>query len=238
MSEVHHTTAFVAPLDNGSDMSRPLDAIVICGPSGVGKGTMLGRLFSQYPDRFAFSVSHTTRAARPNEVDGREYHFVSRETILAMRDNDEFLELCEVHGNYYGTSVQAVKAVQGNGRTCVIEIDVQGAQKLAARAVKARIPLGNNTNKLNSTTTVLNATYFFITAPKKELRKRIIGRGCDGEDLLQRRLATAETEYAFQQRHPEFFSVVVVNDILDEAYGRLLEGINLVFGNHHMPALE
>lgn len=204
--------------------NKPLNAIVICGPSGVGKGTLLKRLFGDFADRFAYSVSHTTRAPRPGEENGREYHFIDKESILRMRDNNEFLELCEVHGNYYGTSVQAVKAVQQQGRTCVIEIDVKGAQKLADRAAN-----GDSS---------LNATYFFITAPKEELRKRIMGRGCDDDECLQKRLATAETEYAFLTGHPDFFSAVIVNDELDAAYGRLVKSINDVFAQHHMPLLE
>lgn len=206
--------------------NKPLNAIVVCGPSGVGKGTLLKRLFGDFAGRFAYSVSHTTRAPRPGEVDGREYHFVSKETILRMRDNNEFLELCEVHGNFYGTSVAAVRAVQRDDKICMIEIDVKGAQKLANQAAN-----GDSS---------LNATYFFITAPKEELRKRITGRGdADSEsEQLQKRLATAETEFLFLEEHPDFFSAVIVNDVLDAAYERLVKSINDVLARHHMPLLE
>lgn len=129
-------------------MNKALNAIVVCGPSGVGKGTLLKKLLSDYPDRFAYSVSHTTRQPRDGEVDGKDYYFVTRQTILKMFENNEFLQLCDVHGNLYGTSVAAVRVVQRMGKTCLLEIDVKGAQKLRSRAD------GD-----------LNMAYFFITAP-------------------------------------------------------------------------
>lgn len=202
-------------------MNKPLNALVVCGPSGVGKGTLLGRLFREYPHRFAYSVSHTTRKPRTGEENGREYHFTDRESILKMRDNNEFLELCDVHGNFYGTSVAAVHAVQQEGKVCVIEIDVKGAQKLASR---------NDDS--------LNAAYFFITAPKEELRRRILGRGADDEEMLQRRLVTAEAEYKFLEEHPDFFSTTLVNDELEAAYARLVAAIDEQFQKHGMPKLS
>ena len=202
-------------------LNKPLNAIVVCGPSGVGKGTLLGRLFREYPKTFAYSVSHTTRKPRVGEQNGREYHFVDRDEILRMRDNNEFLELCDVHGNFYGTSVAAVRDVQKQGRICVIEIDVKGAQKLYNRNDDA-----------------LNCVYFFIPAPKEELRKRILGRGADDEAMLQRRLETAESEYKFLEDHPGFFAATIVNDVLDEAYGRLVDAVNDQLEQHHMKPLS
>ncbi|KAG5494299.1 hypothetical protein GH5_02310 [Leishmania sp. Ghana 2012 LV757] len=201
-------------------MNKPLNALVVCGPSGVGKGTLLGRLLREYPNRFAYSVSHTTRKPRQGEVDGREYHFTDRESILKMRDNNEFLELCDVHGNFYGTSVAAVHAVQKQGKVCIIEIDVKGAQKLFGR-----------------TDSALNAVYFFIMAPKDELRKRIIKRGADDEAMLQRRLETAESEYKFLEEHPDFFSVLLVNDELETAYAGLVAAIDDQLVKHNMEKL-
>ncbi|CBZ29910.1 putative guanylate kinase [Leishmania mexicana MHOM/GT/2001/U1103] len=201
-------------------MSKPLNALVVCGPSGVGKGTLLGRLLREYPNRFAYSVSHTTRQPRQGEVNGREYHFTDRESILKMRDNNEFLELCDVHGNFYGTSVAAVHAVQKEGKVCIIEIDVKGAQKL-----------------FNRTDNALNAVYFFITAPREELRKRIMKRGADDETMLQRRLETAESEYKFVDENPDFFSVLLVNDELEAAYAGLLAAIDDQLVKHNMEKL-
>lgn len=200
--------------------NKVLDAIVFCGPSGVGKGTLLKKLFADFPDRFAYSISHTTRNPREGEVNGREYHFTDKANILTMNSNNEFLELCDVHGNYYGTSVGAVKTVQESGKICIIEIDVKGAQKLHHRPDSS-----------------LNAAYFFITAPVEELRKRIEGRGADSEECIQRRLATAEAEYQFLKSNPEFFSALIVNDELDAAYRRLLLVINGVLSQHRMVPL-
>ncbi|KAG5469382.1 hypothetical protein LSCM1_02599 [Leishmania martiniquensis] len=202
-------------------MMKPLNALVVCGPSGVGKGTLLGRLLREYPNRFAYSVSHTTRKPRHGEVDGREYHFTDRDSILKMLDNNEFLELCDVHGNFYGTSVVAVHAVQKQGKVCIIEIDVKGAQKLFHR-----------------TDSALNAVYFFITAPKDELRRRIMKRGADDEAMLQRRLETAESEYKFLEEHPDFFSVILVNDELETAYSDLVAAINDQLAKHNMEKLS
>ncbi|KPA76658.1 putative Guanylate kinase [Leptomonas pyrrhocoris] len=202
-------------------LNKPLNAIVVCGPSGVGKGTLLGRLFRDYPNSFAYSVSHTTRQPRMGEVNGREYHFTDRSEIIKMRDNNEFLELCDVHGNFYGTSVAAVQDVQKQGKICVIEIDVKGAQKLYNRNDDA-----------------LNCVYLFITAPKAELRKRILGRGADDEKMLQRRLETAEAEFKFLEEHPDFFAATIVNDVLDEAYGRLVDAVNEQLELHNMNTLS
>lgn len=204
-----------------SEAVRPLDAFVVCGPSGVGKGTLLGKLFKDYGDRFAFSVSHTTRAPRAGEQNGREYHFAEREAVVKMRDNNEFLELCEVHGNLYGTSVAAVKAVREEGKVCMIEIDVQGAQKLRSRPDHA-----------------VNAAYLFVTAPIEEIEKRIRGRGADNDETIHRRLETAKSEYKFLEANPTFFSAVVVNDDLNGAYGRLVDALNAEFAKHNMPLLE
>lgn len=202
-------------------MLRQLDAITVCGPSGVGKGTLLGRLFKNYPDRFGYSVSHTSRALREGERDGREYHFVDRTTMEQMRDNNEFLELCEVHGNLYGTSLKAVEAVRNTGKICVFEVDVKGAQKIRAKH------------------DVLNTLFVFITPPSiEDLRERIRKRGAETEEVLQRRLCTAHDELQFVKENADFFSHIIVNNNLDTAYEELLRVFNEEFIKHNMPALE
>eukprot|EP00796_Vickermania_ingenoplastis_P004467 gene4467-3262_t len=199
-------------------MPNPLQAIVVCGPSGVGKGTLLKRLLGDYADRFAFSVSHTTRAPRPTERDGVDYHFVDEPTIFKMRDQKKFLELCCVHGKYYGTSVAAVQAVEQMGKICILEVDVNGAQ-----CVK-KLP------------EPLRASYIFITAPFEELRKRIIARGSYNEDDLQRRLNTAQAELDFVHNNETFFDCTLENIDVDGAY-RGLVGFAVYarvgFGSYH-----
>ena len=99
--------------------------VVVCGPSGVGKGTLLNRLMAEHPEAFGFSVSHTTRQPRPGEVDGVHYHFVQKEDMEAGIQRGEFVEYAHVHSNMYGTSVKGVEDVRAAGKTCLLDIDVQ-----------------------------------------------------------------------------------------------------------------
>lgn len=184
--------------------TKKLDAIVISGPSGVGKGTLITRLRAAYPNAFGFSVSHTTRQPRAGEVDGRDYHFTSKEVMTAMIENGEFLESCNVHGNMYGTSKAALSAVRSEGRVAIIEMDVQGAQKLKTQQ-------GD-----------LNFHYMFITAPMDELERRIIKRGADNEEKTKVRLETARKEFEFLQQNPMFFDTVLQNDDIDSSLKRLV----------------
>jgi hypothetical protein len=111
----------------GLSQSRPAapTPVVIAGPSGVGKGTLIGKLLQAFPGAFGFSVSHTTRAPRPGEVDGKDYHFTTLPLMEAAIARGEFLEHAKVHGNYYGTSFAAVKDVAGAGKICLLDIDIQ-----------------------------------------------------------------------------------------------------------------
>ncbi|CCW63113.1 unnamed protein product, partial [Phytomonas sp. EM1] len=204
------------------ESNKFLDAIVLCGPSGVGKGTLLNRLLSDYKDRFAFSISHTTRGIREGEVDGRHYHFVPVEVMKEMERRGEFLEMCEVHGNFYGTSIAAVQAARKDGKVCIIEIDVKGAMKLHAREQDGSI----------------TARYLFLTAPMEVLRDRLLLRGTESEALRQRRLETAKFELDFLEANPDLFSAVVVNDDLNMAYTRLVQSINAIFSQFRIAPLD
>src|SRR6185312_10097142 len=115
---------------------RPL---IVCGPSGVGKGTLLTRLLKEYPHVFAKSVSHTTRAERPGEINGQHYHFTHVDTLLQGVKDGKFIEHANVHGNYYGTSIDSVKRVMESGKICLLEIDIQGVE--AVRKQQALNPL-------------------------------------------------------------------------------------------------
>jgi len=177
------------------DFIRPL---VVSGPSGVGKGTLIKRLFVDFPDKFAFSVSHTTRPPRTGECDGREYHFVTTQSFTNLRANGGFIESAEFSGNLYGTSKQAVRDVAQTGRRCILDIEAQGI-----RQVK---------------TTDLNPVYLFISPPSMSaLRARLRGRGSDAEAAIQKRLAIClkEIEYA---KEPNAHDIVIINDDLDIAY--------------------
>lgn len=103
--------------------------IVISGPSGSGKSTLLKRLLEKYPDRFGFSVSHTTRAPREGEKDGREYNFTDKEAFLKLVDEGGFIEHAQFGSNLYGTSVKAVEDVAEQGRVCILDIEMEVSQQ-------------------------------------------------------------------------------------------------------------
>ncbi len=105
-----------------SPLAMAAKPLVLCGPSGVGKSTLVARLTKEFPDAFGFSVSHTTRKPREGEKDGVNYHYVSREDMQKAIDNDEFIETAEFSGNMYGTSKAAVKTVMDQGRICILDI--------------------------------------------------------------------------------------------------------------------
>ena len=187
-----------------------LDAVIICGPSGVGKGTLIQKLLKEFPDNFGFSVSHTTRAPRAGEENGVHYHFTDREIMQKQIDQGEFLEVCEVHNNMYGTSKSSLGAVRASGKVGIIEVDVQGAQKLKKQQ-------GN-----------LNFYYMFITAPSmEELEKRIVGRGSDTPEKVQIRLETAKNELAFVDANESFFDKVLKNDNLEATYVKFVKLLKL-----------
>lgn len=167
--------------------------LVVSAPSGAGKSTILREVLAQTP-ALAFSVSHTTRAPRPGERDGVDYHFVSRETFLTMREAGAFLESAEVHGNGYGTGRQGVEAALASGVDIILDIDVQGA-----RQVRQAMP---------------EALTVFIVPPSwEELERRLRGRGTESEDKVRLRLANARQEV----EEAPLYNFVVVNDRLDEA---------------------
>ena len=187
------------------DMSK-LRPVVMCGPSGVGKGTLINRLMADFPGRFGFSVSHTTRAPRPGEEDGVHYNFVEKADMEADIAAGKFLEYAHVHENIYGTSLAAVEAVAEKGRVCVLDIDVQGAEIVKKSS--------------------LDAVFVFVSPPSmEELEARLRGRGTEKEESIQKRLANAAGEMA-KTKVEGFFHAVIVNDDLDRAYGELKTAID------------
>ncbi|KAG8930114.1 hypothetical protein FRC02_004598 [Tulasnella sp. 418] len=179
--------------------------VVLSGPSGVGKSTLLKKLFAEYPGAFQFSVSHTTRSPRPGEINGSAYHFVDRADFLALVSRGGFIEWTEYNGNCYGTSVMAVEeCLKDENARCLLDIDSEGVKSLKA------LPH-------------LNPTLIFIAPPSAEaLKSRLGGRGTDTEESIQGRLniALREIEYAKSGA----YDCTVVNDDVERAY-EVLKGI-------------
>jgi guanylate kinase len=160
----------------------------------------LKKLFAEFPDKFGFSVSNTTRKPRPGEVDTKDYHFVSVDEFKKLIDENAFIEWAQFSGNYYGTTVKAVEDVAKLGRTCILDIDMQGVKSV------------KETN--------LNARFLFLSPPSIDtLRQRLEGRGTETQDSLEKRIAaaSAEMEYAQTGAHDQ----IIVNDDLEKAYTEL-----------------
>ncbi len=180
---------------------------VISGPSGAGKGTLVARVRAERPG-LGLTVSATTRAPRPGEVDGENYHFLDKDTFARLVDEGAFVEWAHVHGNCYGTLVSEVERNLDAGASLILEIDVQGAL-----AVKERFA---------------DAVLIFIKPPSAaELRSRLIGRGTETPETIELRLANAERELALADQYDE----VVVNDDLDTATAELSAIISRYEGN-------
>jgi guanylate kinase len=166
---------------------------VVAAPSGAGKTSLVKALMEREP-RIQFSVSYTTRKPRPNEIPGRDYHFVSAERFQEMIANHEFLEHATVFDNCYGTGVHTVREALSNGEQLLLEIDWQGA-----RQVRARLP---------------EACSIFILPPSRDaLELRLKGRSTDSNEVIQRRLQDAAQDLG----HWTEFDYVVINDRFEQA---------------------
>ena len=167
---------------------------MIAGPSGVGKGTVVRRLLTRDPDRLALSVSVTTRAPRPDEIDGVHYRFVSDADFDRMIRDDELLEWAEIVGHRSGTPRDAVERLLAQGKDVILEIDVQGAEQ-----IRDRIP---------------GAVLIFLAPPTlDELERRLRGRGSESEGSIRRRLELATSELT----EASWFRASVTNDDVDRA---------------------
>ena len=166
---------------------------IVSAPSGAGKTSLL-KVLLENADSIGVSVSHTTRAMRPGEQNGRHYHFVDENTFRQMITQGDFLEHARVFDHYYGTSQAAVMTLLASGQDVILEIDWQGARQIRERFA--------------------DAVGIFILPPSKTaLRERLTGRGQDDEAIIARRMQDAETEMS----HYAEFDYVVVNDNFDTA---------------------
>ncbi len=170
---------------------------IVSAPSGAGKTSLVNALLSKNRG-IDLSVSYTSRAPRPGETDGRDYHFVSRETFLSMAKHGDFLESAEVYGNLYGTSQSWIAAEIAAGRDILLEIDWQGAVQ-----VRSKFP---------------DCIGIFILPPSfQALEARLKGRAQDSAEVIARRISAAREDVA----HVAEFDYVIINDKLDEALQQL-----------------
>lgn len=168
--------------------------LVLSGPSGAGKSSLIHKIMEDIGPIY-FSISTTTRAMREGEVDGRDYHFVTKEVFAKEIEEEMFLEYAVVHGNYYGTSLGPVKKALKEGKLVIFDIDVQGHDAVQ--------------NRLSDITTSV-----FITTPTlQELKTRLFNRSTDSDEVIAKRLEMAKREV---QRISEY-DFLIVNDDLDEA---------------------
>lgn len=167
--------------------------IIFTGPSGVGKGTIVKKLFKDLPN-VEFSVSCTTRTQRPGEIEGKNYFFKTKQEFQQMITNDELLEWAEFVGNYYGTPRKFVEEKLAEGKDVFLEIEVQGALQVMQKCPQA--------------------VSIFLTPPRfSDLEERLRKRGTETEAVMHERLKKAKEEMGFMDR----FTYVVTNDDIDEA---------------------
>jgi guanylate kinase len=178
--------------------------VVVTGPSGVGKTSLIKKLLEEYKERIEFSVSYTSRPKRSTEDDGVDYFFISKESFEADIKKDMFLEYAVVHDNYYGTGKSFVENIIESGRDCLLDVDVQGGIALMKKD--------------------LGAMFIFIAPPTiDDLRKRLIARSTDAPEIIEKRVKNAEKELAYKDK----YDYIVVNNDFDRAYEELT---GVIFG--------
>ena len=185
--------------------------IVISGFSGSGKGTIMKELIRRYPEKYALSISATTRQPREGEQDGREYFFKTKEEFLSMIEHNELLEHAQYVGNYYGTPKAYVEEQLKEGKNVILEIEIQGALN-----IKKMFP---------------DAVLLFIMPPSaEELERRLVGRGTEDEATIRARLSRASEE----AQGVENYNYIVINDDVDAC----VETINSIVSSEKKKAVN
>ncbi len=183
--------------------------IVLSGPSGVGKGTVRSAIFKDNPLGYVYSISATTRNIREGEIDGKDYHFLTRDAFEELIQHDALLEYAEYVGNYYGTPMANIEQNLANGNDVFLEIEVQGALKVR--------------EKINRE----DAIFIFLAPPNlTELEGRLVDRGTDNEAVIYERMQKAREEIDMMQ----YYDYVVVNDVVSNA----VDKINAIIQSEHL----
>jgi guanylate kinase len=195
--------------------TKPL-FIVVSAPSGCGKSTLIDMLLQEYND-IVYSISCTTRPPRGEEEDGLDYHFLSKERFETLVSENAFIEYACVHDNYYGTLKSPIEEVLREGNSMILDIDVQGAERV--REYVRQLP--------NNDPLKIGYVDIFIMPPSlDELRNRLVNRGTDSQQVIEKRLAAAQGEI---DRAGEYM-YKVTNDDLAIAYKRLCDLIDALSG--------
>ncbi|QRV92558.1 guanylate kinase [Ceratobasidium sp. AG-Ba] len=193
----------MAPSTQITSTSQP---VVLCGPSGAGKSTLIKKLQDEFPGQYNFSVSHTTRSPRPGEVNGKAYHFVTKDEFMDLVKQGGFAEYTTSYDTLYGTSVRAIKEASVNGATCLLDVDTVGVANIKRDHAH------------------LGCLYIFISPPSlASLGDRLRKRGTENEATIVKRLAKAKAEMEYAASGA--FDLIIVNDDVERAYSLLRAAI-------------
>lgn len=201
--------------------------LVIAGPSGVGKGTLIQSLLTTFPDKIALSVSQTTRAPRQGEINGFHYQFISPSEVAGVNEEElkqRFMEYTYVHGNFYGTSKDAMSRIHKEGKLCVLDIDSNGVRQVKEirrnRQKKPSLRAQSDEDGI--------CKYLFIAPPSYEdLERRLRGRGTETEQQIQTRLKNAAKEMDYGTA--DNFDKVLVNENFEVMRQECIKTLNLWF---------
>jgi guanylate kinase len=241
-------------LGESKECCLPMKPLVICGPSGVGKGTIISRFMQDNKSKpssdvslpkFVFSVSHTTRQPREGEVDGVHYQFCTKEFMQdKIDDGGFFIEHAQVHGNLYGTSFQSIFDASSSheNRQCLLDIDVEGvksiknfqdAQQHQMKNTDQRLLHGQSSDRTipQQSLPELQAKFIFIAPPSIDaLHERLMGRGSETPESLQRRFSASKAEIEYGTA-PGNFDAIIVNDNLERACKEFEETVRRIYSS-------
>ena len=198
-----------AQTENNTQRPEPNKVLVVVGPSGVGKDTLMQKVFDKHPDVFKKGVTHTSRKMREGEKEGYNYYYVKEEEFLKLKDEGKFVEFNFYNNNYYGLSKMELENQSKGDKILYVIIDINGAKNVN----KAKIP----------------ANYVAILPPNEEtLNERLKGRGTESEEVIKGRLDIAKEEIK-KINETEFFNYKVINDDLDKAVLDMEEKLKILY---------